>query len=580
VHPAARAVRGAPFAVLGGAVLVVVGLLLAIRPVGDQRERHQLTRGAVGTVVSVQAIDDVYTRLTVTWSDPRKGPHRAVFDTDTDEWATGEEFDVRYDPAHLSLVRPADAYYTNDGALRATALAQGGAVAASGLLLVLLPVLRPPRARVLGCDPDLTWRALPTRPLREPRYGDPLDLTARRQGGWARYGSAAERVLLGSALTAIAAAVVAAAVLRSDVQLLEHGVRTSGTVEGGGYGGRATQDYVDVRYNDAAGDVHEGTLHGPSPDELARGTAVTVVYDPKDPTRFRTTDDPNNGNLADDATAVLPTGSLVLLLLGAVTWFRWRRGTHVLGRGRWVDVEVAHLRGFPQRGSVLTALRGGPEGASLVARFRGSEGPVRELADPDGASHASLCVAPDRAYALLYREGLPWPVFVTLPRTPRQRDRWRRRLDRERLWETRGRRASAPVDDAQGPETDQRLVRTRSGGAGAQLDRSRPRLAGQLDGHRTAPRQDEPAVPPDVGVEQAVQQGLDVQGGAGLGAVLPQEARYGVGQEPALERLDAHAVLRGTAARSTARAPLRRAGRRSTAGTRRRSPPAAPGGPA
>ncbi|MGB8649195.1 MAG: DUF3592 domain-containing protein, partial [Mycobacteriales bacterium] len=402
-----RLTRGLVRAMTCGSVLVVVGLLVGLRPVGDQRARHHLTRSATGTVTSVAALHDVYSRLTVTWTDLRGAPHTSRFDTDTDNWSVGDELDVRYDPAHRTPARPDDEYYTNDSALRVTALAQGAVPLAAGLLLVLIPLLRPRRAEAHGCDPALTWPLLRAarapaqvgadRPASAaPLYWHPENADVRRRRGWDRYGRTAKRLLLASVVTAAAATILISVVAHRDTQLLRDGLRTTGTVEGGGYGGRNSQGYVEVRYTDASGGVHDGTLHGSNPDQLPRGSRVTVIYDKGEPGRFRTPDDVNNGNLLDTAMVVLPTASLMLALTGALTFRRWRRGLRVLAVGRWLHVDVARVRPFPRRSSVLLSLDAGPDRDPVVVRFTGSRQGVADTLALRQTRQVSVCATPTR----------------------------------------------------------------------------------------------------------------------------------------------------------------------------------------
>lgn len=401
-----------------GLGLMVLGVLLAARPVGDQQERRRLTRYEDGTVTFVRALDEVYTRLTVEWRDAEGRQHHSDFDTDTYPWSLGEDFAVRYDPHDVRRVRPADEEYTNNGPLRATAVAQGASLAALGAAALLLPLVRPRRARTFGCDPGVTWPASVATPAA---HGE-CTFT------WGLYGRTARRLLLGAAGCATAAGIVIPLVLHSDAELLHHGTRTTGVVEGGHVGGRHTQSYVEVRYTDASGRRHDGSLHGPSPDDLPRGTQVTVVYDRAHPARFRTLAYANNSDLADNATLVLPMAAVGLAFAGGATQRRWRQGQQLLRAGHWTEIDVIAFRSYARRSSALLSVPVDGQDEPVVLRFTGARQGLPDLSLAYRHTKAFLLTSPARPQVLLHAAGMQRPHLGILPRTRRQRQRWLERL--------------------------------------------------------------------------------------------------------------------------------------------------------
>lgn len=422
-----------PAAMAVGVVIFLAAAVLALRPIGDKRERRDLTGFGQGEVTQVVILDEIYTQLTVRWSDARGGRHQSQFDTDTGDWSVGEPLDVRYDPRRPSRAVPADEYLTDNAAQRTTARVEGAVTMLVGLGLLVGTWLRPRRAKVFGCDPALTWPA-PGTPAASvttaaaPHLRWPPTPQQNIVVAWNCYGQTARATLAGAFGAAALTALLFSWVLHSDAQLLQHGTPAKGTVAGGGYGFRFTQDNVRVRYVDSAGRAHDGTLHGPNPDHLARGSQVTVVYDLSSPERFRTRQYPNHGNVLNAALDVLPIAALGLALCGGVTYRRWHRGRELLTSGVVEEAAVCAVRRHPNRGSTLLAVVGEADTEPVVLRLTGGQGELQASAALTGTTTVSLHVCSSHPDVLVVAPHLDRPHFASLPRTTRQRERWRRRL--------------------------------------------------------------------------------------------------------------------------------------------------------
>ena len=413
-------------AALLGALMVAGGWLLSVRPVGDERVRAQLHQVATGIVTRVEPLDDVYTRLTVEWRDYNEVSHTSRFDTDTYPWSTGEYFDVRYDSEALyRAARPDDPYYTNNGELRTTARVQGGSLAAAGLGFVLGPGLLALRRRAwrrsLGRGEILTWDQIEL-PSAPPYAWDSREVPWR----WHLYGMWATRFVVVGAVAGLLAGVVLVEVHRSDARLVASGVRARGTVvRGGGYGSRYAQSWVRVTYVDRQEHLHRGVLHGPSPDDLAKGTRIEVVYDPNHPTRFRTNGYANHSNLIDHAMFLLPIGSAGLLLTSCWVLVTVRFGRRLMKRSPWVPAKVVEedeRRAFMYTNYLDLAIQVPGEPRVRTRLGMASKNAIA-LFHVDEGQTIWVCPGQGRRF-LVDADSLPRPFVALLPRSVRQSRRW------------------------------------------------------------------------------------------------------------------------------------------------------------
>jgi hypothetical protein len=291
-------------------------------------------------------------------------------------------------------------------------------------------------ASAQGVDVPRSGREVPVGMPLVPESGEPAWSHPRTQQAWRQY---LTRVLVLAAIAAMLTpvAVVANRVVGArDAGLMAHGERTPGVVvDGGGYGGRSTQDWVRVQYV-VDGIPREGDLHGPSPDELATGTAVEVYYDPSRPTRFRTVAYANHSNAVDTFVLAAPVVGAafigIVAVLCAVRLLRWRRR---FARSAWqtwhgVPGRLFESFWFDRRWVELSGLGGdGVERTVLLRLAMGFQVSTAATWGPDGQEVLYL---PGRGRAgVILPADTSIPIAVSLPVTERQGRRIRRRMARQ-----------------------------------------------------------------------------------------------------------------------------------------------------
>ncbi|MCW2543582.1 MAG: hypothetical protein JWM40_1134 [Frankiales bacterium] len=409
--------RATAAAGLLGVALITVGIGIATRPVGDQATRQRLTGRADGTVTQFEALDDVDTRLTIRWNDDGGNGHEFSYVTDTYPWDVGDDVDVDYDPKNLKRALPEEDI-TGDGDRRSAAITEGVALAVAGCLPGLIITFWPRRAKVFGCDPLRTW------PRNTPGTPAPADV----QLSWRSYGRSAQLSLLGGLVLVLAGAGLAAVVQHHDAQLLRSGLHTSGTIGGDHVGSRYSQSSVEVTYEDRQGEEHRGTLHGPDNDDLRLGSHIDVIYDRQVPSRFRTTDYSNHGNITDAALLGLPGFGAFFGVTGCLMLWRWQRGLRLLGSSTLIDYRIIGVRRFSRRRSLLLSVQDNAGDGCIVLRFTGTELSLQDLELLEERERVSLLASPFHIDALVSAEGLDRAYVASLPRTQRQRGRWLARI--------------------------------------------------------------------------------------------------------------------------------------------------------
>lgn len=408
-----------------GAACVLSGWVLATRPVGDEQLREQLHDRGAGVVTHVQVLDDVYTRLTIEWTDLQNRVHHDRFDTDTYPWEDGELFVVIYDARRPGLpARPSDPYYTNNGELRVDARVQGGAVIAVGVLLGLSPGVMTLRRRwwerSLKAGEVLTWRQLDL-PVGPPYAWDAPGVQVR----WRDYGTWATRFFVLGAAGIVVAIPMLVLIHRSDTEFVRTGVPTNGeVVDGGGHGTRHSQSHVRVRFTDRLGHPHVGDLHGPSPDELEPGDSVEVLYDAHDPERFRTKGYSNHSNFTNDAMVFVPGAAGVLLVSSLWVALTVRFGRRLMERHQWVDARVLEEdSGWWMQSRYLDLTLAVPGAPQVRTRLgMASKSAMADFSVDEGET-LRICPGEGRRF-LVDDQRLERPYVALLPRSARQARRW------------------------------------------------------------------------------------------------------------------------------------------------------------
>jgi hypothetical protein len=150
-------------ALAGG--IVVVGVLVATRPVGDQAFRKGAIRDAAGTVATVRQSWYGDQIGTVQWSAPNGDAMVSRFEADASPpYAVGDEYDLAFNPGRPAAgVVPSDPGEANNGYYRVNAVLQSGALfTLAGLvifLLVLCPLTPPPISGRAAPQPVTAARA-------------------------------------------------------------------------------------------------------------------------------------------------------------------------------------------------------------------------------------------------------------------------------------------------------------------------------------------------------------------------------------------------------------------------------------
>jgi len=277
----------------------------------------------------------------------------------------------------------------------------------------------------------------------EAEWADDLDALANATGpqvawdqprtptAWRHYLARAGFRAVVVLAVAVVAVPVELTVHHHDQQLLHDGVKARAVITDSDYGGRHSQDWIEVRY--PVGDQQRvERIHGPGPDEYNIGEHLTVIYDPVDPGRVRTPSYANHNDLVDFVLFVMPfVGGLtgldaLLIALRSLRWQHWfrRRPWHTLrAEPSWFqpwylkeDRCYLKLTGTTRDGvPVDTVVRVGS--------------PIFQL-DEDYVSSGKqvlVCVGPRHRAVLLTSRG-EWPYDLRLPRSPRQEGRWRKRV--------------------------------------------------------------------------------------------------------------------------------------------------------
>lgn len=210
-----------------------------------------------------------------------------------------------------------------------------------------------------------------------------------------------------------------------DHDLLDHGVRTTGVVVGGGSEGRrGGSEYLLVEYRIADGRIPvRRRLHGPGLEEHPKGERLTVYYDPEWPSTFRTSEWSNRNGFFNTVVhlAALLFG---LGVLGAtVRWVRLLRWRGWLRRGHVHTIRVVQWE-REMRGPLLETVharvqaQGTDEQLDTLLRFSSSV-----LTGPELDEVIEVCPGPGRRL-LVASEGSRRLWEARLPRSRAELDDW------------------------------------------------------------------------------------------------------------------------------------------------------------
>jgi len=258
-------------------------------------------------------------------------------------------------------------------------------------------------------------------------------------GAWRRY---ARQGLLyggGAAVLFTVLGVGMHQVSEADAKHLAAWHRTRAVVYDGDWGGKYTQDWVGVRFEDDTGRTVKAKVYGPNPDEYASGEHLTVYYDPDSPGHVRTRAYTSHSNPVNSLGIVLGMAAagaaFATAFVGVRSW-RWRRW---LRRGRWHEYRGSistYSRWWMNEGITYLRVRGrtaSGEPVDLVGRVSG------ELSDGFDHGRIVLCPGTFRRAVVASAPG-GRPSQVRFPRSERQDGKWRGR-------ERRGFRLEDYADD-------------------------------------------------------------------------------------------------------------------------------------
>jgi hypothetical protein len=365
-------------------------------------------------------------RIVVSYPTPAgRLTHTIWLDDVSDTAMAGSTVTVVYDSHNPGRVRTvADA---NDPVPWAVPVILGGLLGLILLIGGLIPLTRGHRDRRWArrhsetAAPVVRGQQLPDVRPHVPDDGSKAWDEPPTQAGW-RHDRGRLARLAGATIVVAAMAVAAHLVVaRHDAELLRDGTQTPGVVLDSGFGnGKFAQEWTNIRYL-AGGVAVVGPLHGPGPGDLKPGSPLTVVFDARNPSRFRTMSYANHSNQVDGFVLTIPP--VVAAILGAatfVTFRRLRRWRSILREGPWqewtahqLNRTATDLTGRTERGDVVRVtirLTGGSRQTRLVP----VPGPVLYRPGPGrrGLMRARL-------------NGRP--LEVTLPRSAAQQAGWLRR---------------------------------------------------------------------------------------------------------------------------------------------------------
>ena len=189
-------------------------------------------------------------------------------------------------------------------------------------------------------------KRLPTdEDTSERRDGESASALVAPPGGTAAEDPVTRRLLTRArvtswvALTVGLAALVGFVVAASDqedraAELLAHGTRVPGVVTEV-HNGLRNPGHIDVAFSiGSQRTVRRINLDDASPSYVV-GEPVTVVYDPRNPSRVRTTREQNESTASTWLIVLLFVGALLLLVYGTLGVRRWRRTTRLLRQAPW-----------------------------------------------------------------------------------------------------------------------------------------------------------------------------------------------------------------------------------------------------